>query len=380
MKLTADDYVKAVQRIERASGWKYQTQKYVINRLTEISELKKSVDSENYKPGVPNEFVLYEQGRKRLIKSLPIQDVVLQHALVDKILHPALLSHLIHDNGAGLPGKGISFTRRRFEQQLHWFYRRHRWNGYVLILDFRKYFDNIDHAVLLNMLNKRICNEHIIKLLGEIFDGYNIDISFAPEMEYKVFNSLEYQDVPKNLLTGEKYLHKSLGIGAPISQILGIYYPTPIDTWCKTVKSIHCYNAYMDDRIIIHQDKEFLKQLLKEITIIADELGIHINRRKTQIVKLSHGFTWLKTRYILTPSGKIIKKVPRDVIVRQRRKMKKLAKAGRYSVLEEQYKSWRGSKKNYNAAHTLRNLDMLYKELMQHGRKRKKTGNSCKPD
>ena len=369
MRLTANVYIKASKRIEKSAAWKYQTQRFMLNRLTEISKLKKQVDKGIYTPGKINEFILYEQGRKRLIKSLSIYDVILQHAIVEKILHPALLPYLIHDNGAGLPGKGISFTRRRFEQHLQWFYRRHKWNGYALVIDFRKYLDNIDHATLLKMLTKRIDDEHVVKLVEKIFDSYNIDISFNPSLENEIFNSLQYKSIPDTLRTGKIYLHKSLGIGAPISQILGVYYPTPIDTWCKTVKRIHCYDTYMDDRIVVHQNKEFLKKLLQEITLIASRTGIHINKHKTQIVKLSHGFTWLKTRYILTPTGKIIKKIPRDVVVRERRKMKHFARNGDYEILEKQYKSWRGDKKRYNAYHTLKNLDKLYKELMEMGRK-----------
>lgn len=154
---------------------------------------------------------------------------------------------------------------------------------------------------------------------------------------------------------------------ASISQIAGIYYPTPIDTWCKTVKGCRYYDAYMDDRIVIHESKTFLKKLLADIVHIARELGIFINPRKTQIVKLSHGFTWLKVRYIITDSGKIIKRIPKSVIVRERRKLKKLAKMvveGEVSLdaYRNQYKSWREDKKGYNSYLTLRNMDNLFRE------------------
>lgn len=375
MKLTANDYIKATKRIEKSAAWKYQTQQYVLNRLTEISKLKKAVDHGTYQPGKPNEFILCEQGRRRLIKALPIQDMVLQHAVVNTIILPTLKPYLIHDNGAGIKGKGISFTRRRFEQHLHWFYRRHAWNGYALTIDFRKYFDNIDHDIMLDMLERKIKDKEVMNLLRKIFRSYRVDISFDPDLKNKIFNSLDYYRIPKSELTGKAYMHKSLGIGAPISQILGVFYPTPIDMWCKTVRGIHCYDAYMDDRIILHPSKLYLEKLFKEIIDIAGRLGIHVNYHKTQIIKLSHGFTWLKTRYILAPSGKIIKKIPRDVVTRERRKMKALARAGKYDILKEQYKSWRGDKKRYNAFHTIRNLDKLYKELIADGRKRNETAN-----
>ena len=159
-------------------------------------------------------------------------------------------------------------------------------------------------------------------------------------------------------------------IAAPIAQIAGIYLPTPIDTYCKTVKGVHCYDAYMDDRIIIHPSKAYLRELLAEIRQIAERLGIHINERKTQIVKLTHGFTFLKTKYVLTETGKIIRRIPRDVVVRQRRKMKKLAQfalEGKMALEAfcTQYKGWRGDKTRYHAHRTLISMDKLYRRLRQ---------------
>ena len=65
----------------------------------------------------------------------------------------------------------------------------------------------------------------------------------------------------------------------------------------------------------------------------------------------------------------IIKKIPRDVIVRQRRKMKKLAKfvIDRKMTLvqfKDQYESWRGDKSRYNAYKTLLKMDELYQKLL----------------
>ena len=113
-----------------------------------------------------------------------------------------------------------------------------------------------------------------------------------------------------------------------------------------------------------------IERKLKEICDIARTLGIFINRRKTQIVKLSHGFTFLKTRYTLTGTGRIIRKIPRDVVTRQRRKMKKLAvfaAEGKLSLkaFDGQYKGWRGDKRRYDASRTLMNMDNLHRRLRQ---------------
>ena len=349
-----------------------------MNRLTELSALKKDVDAGRYEPQNGTSFHTVENGHERIITAMRPRDAVLQHALADEIMIPTLKKYLIHDSGASLKGKGIAFTRRRFEEHLRWHYRRYGTEGYILMIDFRKYFDNIRHDTALRLISEKIHDERVMELIRKIFDSYRIDVSYSDDADIddEVFDSLAYQRIPKSLKTGKRYIHKSIGIGSQISQIVGIFYPTRIDTYCKTIKGIHCYDVYMDDRVIIHPSKEYLKDLLKEIEDIAGKLGIFINHRKTQIVKLSHGFTWLKTRYILTASGKIIRKIPRKSVTRERRAMKHMAKlAGNHEIewddLKEQYKSWRGDKKRYNAYYTLKNMDKLYKELMKMGRKGK---------
>lgn len=371
-KLDGDAYIRACKRLEKSAGWKYSTQQYLMNRLTELSALKKDVDAGRYEPQNGTSFHTVENGHERIITAMRPRDAVFQHALADEIMIPTLKKYLIHDSGASLKGKGIAFTRRRFEEHLRWHYRRYGTEGYILMIDFRKYFDNIRHDTALRLIGEKIHDERVMEPIRKIFDSYRIDVSYSDDADIddEVFDSLAYQRIPKSLKTGKRHIHKSIGIGSQISQIVGIFYPTRIDTYCKTIKGIHCYDVYMDDRVIIHPSKEYLKDLLKEIEDIAGKFGIFINHRKTQIVKLSHGFTWLKTRYILTASGKIIRKIPRKSVTRERRTMKHMAKlAGNHEIewddLKEQYRSWRGDKKRYNAYYTLKNMDKLYKELME---------------
>ena len=326
----ADSLIAGYRRVQRASGWKDSTQKYGLNLLRETRALQQELREGTYSQGQGSTFKQCEQGHTRLIKALTVRDTVMQHSLCDALLVPELSRHLIHDNGASLKGKGISFTRRRFEEHLRWHYRRYGTEGYILKIDFRKYFDNIRHDVLTRQIGRHIKDERAMEAVRAVLKANEIDISFSKGNPIEeVFNALEYEKIPREAKTGQKFMAKSLGIGSPLAQISGIYLPTPIDTWCKTVKGIHCYDAYMDDRVVIHPSKEYLKNLLKEICDIAQSLGLYVNPRKTQIVKLSHGFTFLKTRYTLTGAGRIIRKLPRDVATRQRRKMKKLARFAR---------------------------------------------------
>ena len=365
----ANHLVQGYRRARKCSGWKDATQKYGLSLLKEVRALQRELREGSYRQGQGSTFRQCEQGHIRLIKALTVRDTVMQHALCDSVLVPELSRHLIHDNGASLKGKGISFTRRRFEQHLRWHFRRYGREGYLLKIDFRKYFDNIRHDVLEREIARHIEDERVMGAIRAALKANEIDVSFAEGNPIEeVFNALEYEKMDPKAMTGQKFMAKSIGIGSPLAQISGIFLPTPIDTWCKTVKGIHCYDAYMDDRVIIHPSKEYLKGLLGEIRGIAESLGIHINERKTQIVKLSHGFTFLKTKYVLTETGKIVRRIPRDVVVRQRRKMKKLARLvieGSFSLeaFRNQYRAWRGDKGRYHAGRTLGNMDSLYRRL-----------------
>lgn len=82
----------------------------------------------------------------------------------------------------------------------------------------------------------------------------------------------------------------------------------------------------MDDSYLIHHSKEYLQYCLQEITRMCNEIGIKLNPNKTQIVKLTHQFTFLKTKYSITESGKILRRVSRTAVTRMRRKIKKFKK------------------------------------------------------
>lgn len=361
------------KRLRLASGWKESTQRLMLNQLRIFNEIHKDLMKNGaYVIQKPNTFVLDELGKKRLISALKPKDVLIQHALCDAILTPVLSKYLIHDNGASLKHKGLSFTRKRFESHMHKFFRQYGKNGYILKIDFRKYFDNIDHEKLLEAVSKKFPGDKILmELIADILKCYEVDVSYSndPNIKDKIFNSLEYnRTVPNELRTGIRMMRKSLGIGSPISQIFGIFFPYMVDNYCKTVLGLKYYDAYMDDRIIIFPDKKILKKILKVIEGICNDVGIHINKNKTQIVKLTHPFTFLKTQYILTDSGKLIRKIPKDVVLRERKKLKKLAfkvisKEMTFDAYVEQYQSWVGDKKRYHAHKTLHEMNIYFKRI-----------------
>lgn len=322
---------------KKSVSWKSSVQNYEANELFNLNRLRQTLAEHRYTQKPFFEFNINERGKVRHIKSLHISDRVLQRALCDCILTPCVKPCLIYDNGASVKGKGIEFSRRRLKAHLRKYYLRHGRDGYVLTVDFSKYFDNIRHDRLVEMLGKRISDKETMALV-----------------EYLV-----------GTFGGSG---KGVGIGSQISQIAGIFYPTRVDTYCKTVRRCRYYGRYMDDTYIINESKGFLKSVLYGIRTICSGLGIIINEKKTQIQRLSDGFTFLKMRYLFSRTGKIVVIPCRKTITRERRKLKKLKERmelGKITELEirEQYRSWRGNIKRFNAYMSVRSMDALYKSL-----------------
>ena len=182
------------------------------------------------------------------------------------------------------------------------------------------------------------------------------------------FNKLEYRNIPKEKLTGEKWMEKSVNIGDQLSQVIGIYYPYPIDNYVKYVRQQKFYGRYMDDWYIMNPSKEELEELLENVCKIAAELGIHINRKKTRIVKISSKYKFLQIKYTLTDTGKVIKRINPDRVTAMRRKLKKLAvKVGHeeadYDNVENMFRGWMGGHYKLLSREQRKNLIQLYEDL-----------------
>lgn len=362
---------EAYLRAKKGSDWKPQVQKFEMNYLLELSKMQKDLANMEYEFLPTTNFTLNERGKTRRITGEQIQDRVVKHALCDEVLNPSLERFLIYDNGASLVGKGISFTRRRLVTHLRKYYAQHKSNeGYILLIDFSKYYDNIRHDVLLKLFEKYVDDEHALWLLRKTVERSRVDVSYMADDEYEnclntLFDSLLYQYMNKSLLTGEKYMGKHLNIGDQVAQTAGVSYRIPIDNYVKIVKGVKFYAGYMDDSYAIHESKEFLEELLEDIIEVAAELGITVNTRKTRICKLSEHWRFLQVQYSLTETGRVIQKINPKRLTAMRRKMKKLAPKLTEKDFTDFYKSW--FKNHYKLMSKLQrsNIDTLFEQLKE---------------
>ena len=360
----------AFMKAKQGSDWKPHVQRFEMNYLLELSRIQKELEDETYEYLPSTEFVVRERGKTRVIRGEQIPDRVVKHSLCDEVLNPSVEKYLIFDNGASQIGKGLDFARRRLDYHLHKYYRQFGNEGYVLLIDFSKYYDNIRHDVLMDQIKKYVHDEHAIHFLQKAIDCSQVDVSYMTDEEFNhcmdtLFNSIEYEKIPKKYRTGQKMMKKHLHIGDQMSQTAGIMYPIPIDNFIKIVKGVKFYARYMDDSYIIHHDKEYLKELLEEIITVADSIGITINRNKTHICKLSDYWRFLQIQYSLTDTGRIIKKIHPKRLTAMRRKMKKVIHFMSVKEFTDWYQSWFRNHYKIMSKQQRNNLDELFNELVE---------------
>lgn len=360
----------------KGSAWKEEPQRFEIDFLTEIIKLSNELENRTYKTTSGSIFIFRERGKARLIHGGRMRDRVVRHAICDTELTPKLKPYLIYNNGASQAGKGISFARENFEKDLHNYWLEHRSNeGYVGFIDFSKFYDNMQHDKLLESICPKI-SEDAGWLLAEILKTFEVDVSYMTDEEYAgcmeaKFNSIDYYDrIPEEARTGEKMMRKSVEIGDQVSQDIGVYFPTRVDNYAKIVRSCRRYGRYMDDIYIIAETKEEIRSVMEGISEQAKELGLFINEKKTRIVKLSGIYKYLQIRYSLTDTGKVIRRISRENIIRERRKLKAYKRLLDKGLMPEEdiensFKSWMGSQCKYMSNQQIINMITLYQNLFR---------------
>ena len=334
---TFDNLYQAYKKCCRGVGWKASTQRYSANALLNVNDTLRLLKEGKYKSRGFYEFDIVERGKPRHIQSVHISERVVQRCLCDNALVPMFGRSFIYDNGACMERKGIDFSARRLVCHLQHHYRKHGTDGYALVFDFSKYFDTIRHEPLKQIVDRVFNDPRIAGLVKQFIDDFG--------------------DV-------------GLGLGSQISQVSALMYPNALDHYVKEVLRVKHYGRYMDDGYLIHESKEYLQKCLAEIRRICSELGITLNAKKTQIVKLSRGVNFLKRRFILTDTGKVIIKPARKGITKMRRKLrifKRWFDEGKMSMADIQTScvSWKGHLKHCNAYNVMIRTDVMFNNLFK---------------
>ena len=317
--------------------WKGSVQKWMINQISFVQKLASEFQSgKDIRKGFSH-FVIYERGKQRMISAVKFPERVIQKSLCSNVLYPVYTRSLIYDNAASQNGKGTLFAMKRVTQKLRRYYRRHGADGYVLQIDFKGYFENIDHAALKTIYRHYFKDAKLLRLMDSLVDAFGV---------------------------------KGLGLGSEVSQMHAVKFPDGIDHLVTNGAHETAYVRYMDDCVVISSDKKRLERLLAKIEIAARKIGITLSPTKTKITRLSQGFCFLKSRYRIAENGKILRRPSPKSVTYERRRLKgqiKLFKKGILSrdAIRRSFESWKASMLYRNARKTVRKIKRFMEGQMQ---------------
>ena len=229
--------------------------------------------------------------KKRIIMSQPIDDKIVNHFVAIHYLNKYLEKSLIHSNVATRKGKGTSLGHELFKKYI-------TKDSYILKLDISKYFYNIDHNILFNLVKKNIKDQDVLNLLRAVLDTTNEPYVNRDISKLKKINSKRF---PLSSDEIDKIPNYSYGKGVPIgnmtSQILAVYYLSEVDHFIKQELNFKKYIRYMDDLVIISEDKLLLKHAFDKIVNKIKTYKLDVND-KCKIYNIKSGVEFLGYRYI----------------------------------------------------------------------------------
>ena len=231
-----------------------------------LFSLYKRLSSKTYRHGTYVAFNIYDP-KFRHIHKAKVEDRIVHHGIVS-IIEPMFDKSFIYDFYSCRTNKGMHRAVKRLYSFVRKASKNYSDDCFALKLDVRKFFESVDHTILLNLLKKKINDKDFISLLENILSSFSKD--------------------------------KGIPIGNLTSQIFANVYLNELDKFVKQTLGIKHYIRYCDDFLILSKDRYYLENLIAEIeNFLNKSLKVSLHENKIVICKYTQGIDFLG--YIVLP-------------------------------------------------------------------------------
>lgn len=296
--ISFESLYKAMRKIKNGVMWKDSTARYVADGLKETYRLRQELLAGTYQIRPYLKFTVTDP-KRREVMATQLRDRQYQRALCDGGLYGDLTEHFIRDNYACQVDRGMDDAIERLTEQLRRFYRHNGAEGWALKCDIKSYFASTPHDIAKRAVRKRVQDPQVCRAVEQIIDSFPGD--------------------------------RGIGLGSQVSQLIELCVLDDMDHFIRERLHISVYARYMDDFVLVHPEKEYLAWCREQIRKRLDASDLTLNK-KTSLFPLKQGITFLQRRFIVTETGKVIVKISKTSITREKRKlrhMRGLVAAGR---------------------------------------------------
>lgn len=162
---------------------------FQYNLDEELPDLYKMLDSNTYKHGSYRKFMVTDN-KKREISVAFVRDRVVHRLLYD-YLTKIFDKTFIYDAWSCRKDKGLVGAINRAQE----FICKYQ-NGFVWRADISKFFNNVDHSILFEILKRKIRNEKVLSLLKEIIDSFEAGIPIG-NLTSQIFSNIYLNELDR---------------------------------------------------------------------------------------------------------------------------------------------------------------------------------------
>lgn len=262
---------------------------FSLHFMDNIVALHQELYNKTYQHGPYQAFKINDP-KPRDIHKASVRDRLVHHAIY-RVLYPYFDRKFIFDSYSCRRDKGTHRAMNQFRKFSRKVSRNNTRTAWILKCDIRKFFANIDHGILINILERRIKDSDVVRLLKEIIGSFHTKDKFGA----------------------------GLPLGNLTSQLLVNIYMNELDYFLKRRLKAKYYIRYADDFVILHENKQYLTNLLPKISLFLEaQLKLSLHPDKVFIKTIASGTDFLG--WVHFPHHRILRTTTR------RRVFKKLSK------------------------------------------------------
>lgn len=284
--------------------------------------LQRELREQTYQPGAYTSFYIHEP-KRRLISAAPFRDRVVHHALCNTI-EPIFERSFIFDSYANRKGKGTHRALDRCQE-----FARRASRRYVLQCDLRQFFPSIDHAILRDLLARKIDDAQVLWLIDQILASGVGVLSDEYAMTWFPGDDLFAANRPRGL-----------PIGNLTSQFWANCYLNPFDHFVQRELRCPAYLRYVDDFLLFANDKRFLWDCKRAIIERLARYRATIHPESAQVHPVENGIPFLG--FVIFPGRRRLKRRNGIAYARRLRGLARAYAAGtlRFDQLNVSVRGW----------------------------------------
>ncbi len=272
--ISIENLYNAWNQFKKGKRHKTDVQEFEFYLEDNLFKLHWMLNNGYYRHGAYQRFNIHDP-KPRIIHKAIVKDRIVHHAIF-YILYPLFDKSFIFDSYSCRVGKGTHKAVERLNLFTKNVSRNYQQHCFVLKCDISKFFNSIDHNILITLIADKVNEPKAMMLIRKIISSYKTQKG------------------------------KGLPLGNLTSQLFANIYMNKLDQFIKCNLGEKYYIRYSDDFVIAHHDRYYLEQLIQRIDVfLKNHLKLLLHPRKIEIRKISMGIDFLG--YVILPHHKLLR-------------------------------------------------------------------------